>query len=52
MSITSTVPVSLPAGDQEVLLRGTSGETASASSELRTVLQELLDRLLGWWHDR
>jgi 5'-nucleotidase len=52
VTIRFTVPVLLPAGDQEVLLRGTSGETASTSFQLRTLLQELLDRLLGWWHGR
>ncbi|WP_222196198.1 ExeM/NucH family extracellular endonuclease [Modestobacter italicus] len=50
VTIRFTVPVLLPTGDQEVLLRGTSGETASTGFELRSVLQELLDRLIGWWH--
>ena len=50
VSITFTVPVALPAGDQEVLLRGDSGETASTGFELRTLLQELIDRLVRWWH--
>jgi len=48
VSIRGTVPVQLPAGDQEVLLRGTSGETANTSFEVRSLLEELRDRLIGW----
>ena len=33
-----------------VLGRIVGALTVSTSFELRTVLQELLDRLIGWWH--
>ncbi|SDG30095.1 ExeM/NucH family extracellular endonuclease [Klenkia brasiliensis] len=41
------VPVLLAAGEQPVVLTGTSGETAGTSITLRTLLQELVDRLRG-----
>jgi 5'-nucleotidase len=48
VSVAGVVPVALPAGDQEVLLAGTSGETASTGFSLRPPLEELLARLIGW----
>jgi predicted extracellular nuclease len=51
VAITVPVPVALPAGDQEVLLTGTSGETASTGFSLRPVLAELLARLLSRRHN-
>jgi 5'-nucleotidase len=41
------VPVLLGAGEQQVVLTGASGDTASTSITLRSLLQELVDRLLG-----
>jgi 5'-nucleotidase len=52
VSIRFTVPVALPAGDQEVLLTGTSGETASTGFALRPLPEELLARLIRWWDGR
>jgi 5'-nucleotidase len=52
VAIPVTVPVLLPAGDQEVLLTGTSGETASTGLRLRPLVREVLDRVLGWWRTR
>jgi hypothetical protein len=41
------VPVTLPAGQHDVQLAGSSGETAYTSFTLRTLLQELIARLVG-----
>ncbi|MCO7221251.1 ExeM/NucH family extracellular endonuclease [Klenkia sp. PcliD-1-E] len=41
------VPVLLGAGEQQVVLTGASGETAGTSITLRSLLQELIDRLLA-----
>ncbi|GHE07983.1 ExeM/NucH family extracellular endonuclease [Klenkia taihuensis] len=41
------VPVLLGPGEQPVVLTGTSGDTAGTSITLRSLLQELVDRLLG-----
>jgi 5'-nucleotidase len=49
VAIRSTVPPTLPAGDQEVRLTGTSGKTASTGFQLRTPLEELVARLARWW---
>jgi hypothetical protein len=48
VAIAVTVPPSLPAGGQQVLVAGTSGETASTGFELRPLVAELLERLIGW----
>ena len=48
-SITFRVPVVLPAGNQDVQLTGTSGETASTGFWLRPRLEELLAGLTRWW---
>jgi predicted extracellular nuclease len=45
VSLRPRVPVLLGAGDQAVVLTGTSGDTATTSITLRTLWQELLDRL-------
>jgi 5'-nucleotidase len=50
VSLSVAVPVALPAGDQEVVLTGTSGEGASTSFHLRPLLEELLTRFIRWWH--
>jgi hypothetical protein len=49
VSISVGVPTTLPDGDQEVLLTGTSGERASTGFALRPLLEDLLDRFLRWW---
>src|SRR3954451_2207443 len=49
VSISFRVRGTLPAGDQEVLLTGTSGEQASTGFSLRPLVADLLDRLLRWW---
>ncbi len=49
VSIPVGVPTTLPDGDQEVLLTGTSGERASTGFALRPLLEDLLDRFLRWW---
>ncbi|SDP55365.1 hypothetical protein SAMN05660199_04206 [Klenkia soli] len=46
VTLTPRVPVLLGAGDQPVVLTGTSGEDASTAITLRTPWQELLDRFL------
>jgi 5'-nucleotidase len=48
-SITFRVPVVLPAGNQDVQLTSTSGETASTGFWLRPRLEELLAGLTRWW---
>lgn len=45
--LTPRVPVLLGAGEQPVVLTGASGESAGTSITLRSLLQELIDRLLG-----
>ncbi|MCW2535814.1 MAG: hypothetical protein JWQ26_1513 [Modestobacter sp.] len=52
VAITVTVPARLPAGDQQVLLTGDSGETASTGFRLRPVVVELLLRLVGFFTGR
>ncbi|WP_138758257.1 hypothetical protein [Modestobacter altitudinis] len=49
VSIPVSVPTTLPDGDQEVLLTGTSGERASTGFALRPLLEDVLDRFLRWW---
>jgi predicted extracellular nuclease len=49
VSIPVTVPVALPAGDQEVLLSDTSGTQASTGFQLRSLLEDVRTRLLRWW---
>jgi predicted extracellular nuclease len=48
VQIAVTVPTRLPAGDQQVLLTGDSGETASTGFSLRPPVVELLLRLVGF----
>ncbi|MEU2347877.1 ExeM/NucH family extracellular endonuclease [Modestobacter sp. NPDC049651] len=45
--VTFRVPVGLPAGAHDVELTGSSGETAPTGFRLRTVLAELVTRLVG-----
>ncbi len=45
VSVVVRVPVLLSAGDQQLTLTGTSGETATTTVTLRTLLGELIDRL-------
>jgi hypothetical protein len=52
VSIPVGVPTTLPDGDQEVLLTGTSGERASTGFALRPLLEDVLDRFLRWWPAR
>ena len=52
VSIPVGVPTTLPDGDQEVLLTGTSGERASTGFALRPLLADVLDRLLRWRPER
>jgi 5'-nucleotidase len=47
VTVSPRVPVLLRAGEQPVVLTGASGETASTSITLRSVLQELIDRFLS-----
>ena len=47
VTLTPRVPVLLGAGEQAVVLTGSSGETATTSITLRSVWQELIDRLRG-----
>jgi 5'-nucleotidase len=49
VAIPVSVPATLPDGDQEVLLTGTSGERASTGFALRSLLEELLTRFIRWW---
>ncbi|WP_222266226.1 ExeM/NucH family extracellular endonuclease [Modestobacter marinus] len=49
VAIAVTVPATLPAGGQQVELRGTSGESASTGFEVRPLVAELLERLIGWF---
>ena len=49
VSLPVSVPTTLPDGDQEVLLTGTSGERASTGFALRPLLEDVLDRFLRWW---
>jgi hypothetical protein len=49
VAILVTVPATLPDGDQEVLLTGTSGERASTGFQLRSLLADLLTRFIRWW---
>jgi hypothetical protein len=49
VTITFQVPSTLPEGDQEVLLTGTSGVQAGTGFALRPLLQDLLVRLVRWW---
>ena len=44
-----SVPATLPDGDQEVLLTGTSGERASTGFALHSLLADLLTRFIRWW---
>jgi hypothetical protein len=48
VGITFTVPCGLPAGDQQVLLTGGSGEAASTDFSLRPVLVDLLLHVVGF----
>jgi 5'-nucleotidase len=52
VEVTVTVPTRLPAGDQQVLLTGDSGETASTGFSLRPVVVDLLLRLIGFLSGR
>jgi hypothetical protein len=49
VGIPVSVPATLPDGDQEVLLTGTSGERASTGFELHSLLADLLTRFIRWW---
>ena len=49
VTIPVSVPATLPDGDQEVLLSGTSGQRASTGFALRSLLAELLTRFIRWW---
>jgi 5'-nucleotidase len=49
VTITFRVPSTLPEGDQEVLLTGTSSAQAGTGFALRPLLQDLLVRLVRWW---
>jgi hypothetical protein len=49
VTIAVSVPATLPDGDQEVLLSGTSGQRASTGFALRSLLEELLTRFIRWW---
>jgi 5'-nucleotidase len=48
VAITFTVPRRLPAGDQQVLLTGDSGEAAGTGFSLRPALVDLVLRLVGF----
>jgi 5'-nucleotidase len=48
VTITFTVPRRLPAGDQQVLLTGDSGEAAGTGFSLRPALVDLVLRLVGF----
>ncbi|KGH45187.1 hypothetical protein IN07_19855 [Modestobacter caceresii] len=49
VAIPVRAPTALQAGAHEVLLRGTSGATASTSIQLRPVVEDQLTRLARWW---
>ncbi|MCZ2839712.1 hypothetical protein [Modestobacter sp. VKM Ac-2985] len=49
VSLTVRAPMVLQAGAHEVLLRGTSGATASTSIQLRPLVEDQLTRLARWW---
>ncbi|MCZ2827037.1 MULTISPECIES: hypothetical protein [unclassified Modestobacter] len=49
LSLTVRAPMVLQAGAHEVLLRGTSGATASTSIQLRPLVEDQLTRLARWW---
>jgi hypothetical protein len=49
VTIAVSVPATLPDGDQEVLLSGTSGQRASTGFALRSLLAELVTRFIRWW---
>lgn len=49
VAIPVRAPMALQAGAHEVLLRGTSGATASTSIQLRPVVEDQLTRLARWW---
>lgn len=49
VAIPVRVPTALQAGAHEVLLRGSSGATASTSIQLRPLVEDQLTRLARWW---
>lgn len=52
MTVVVRVPVLLPAGDRQLVLTGSSGETAATTATLRSLLGEPIDplrALLGGW---
>ncbi|WP_249523266.1 hypothetical protein [Modestobacter marinus] len=49
VSIPVRAPTALQAGAHEVVLRGSSGTTASTSVQLRPLVEDQLARLARWW---